>query len=199
MRGIIVVSWILAACATAACSRRESAWQDAERKDTIAAYQEYLETFPGDGHAEDARAALLRLREAEAWALAERLRTPEAWQRYLGEWPDGQFAAAARQRLVEFIPPGVPSAEGDYVVQLGAYSTEAAARTDLARLASQHSADLADAEVRIVVPYDVAGSLWKLRTGALPEASARELCADLRAHGVNCVPLPDDSAGQPPP
>jgi hypothetical protein len=142
---------------------------------------------------------MARMREAEAWTLAERLRTPEALQRYLGEWPDGQFAATARQRLVEFIPPGEPSAEGGFVVQLGAYSTEAAARADLGRLASQHPAELVDVEMRIVAPYDIAGSLWRLRTGALTEASARELCAKLRAGGVDCVPLPGDSAGQAPP
>jgi hypothetical protein len=169
------------------------AWQDAERENTIAAYQEYLEAFPAGGHAEDARAVLVRMREAEAWARAERLRTPEALQRYLGEWPDGQFAATARQRLVEFIPPGEPSAEGGFVVQLGAYSTEAAARADLARLVNQHPADLVDVEMRF------AGSLWLLHTGALKEASARELCARLRAGGVDCVPLPENSAGQAPP
>ncbi len=142
---------------------------------------------------------MLRLREVEAWALAERLRTPEAWQRYLGEWPDGQFAATARQRLVEFIPPGPPSADGDFVVQLGAYSTDAAARADLAGLVSRHPAELAGIETRIVAPYGTLNSLWRLRTGALAEARARELCAKLRLAGVDCVPLPDDSAGQPPP
>ncbi len=180
MRGIIVASWILAACATAACSRQDSAWEDAKRENTIAAYQS-------------------RLREAEAWARAERLRTPEAWQFYLGKWPDGQFAETARRRLVEFIPPGAPPAGGDFVVQLGAYSTEAAARADRGLLVNRLAAELAGVETRIVPPHDIVDSLWRLRTGALAEPAARELCARLRLGGVDCVPLPDDSAGQPSP
>ena len=133
------------------------------------------------------------------WSRAERLATPEAWQRYLGEFPDGRNTAKARQRLIDFIPPDSITPDGRYVVQLGAYSTEAAARADLARAAGAHMADLSGIGIRVIAPRDAADSIWRLRTDALAEVPARDLCARLREGGVDCVPLPDDSAGEPPP
>ncbi len=191
--------WILAALIAAACSRQESGWERARREDSLAAYEGYLARYPEGPHAGEARAALDGMHDTEAWARAERLATPEAWQRYLGEFPDGRHAAGARQRLIDFIPPGPQPADGRYVVQLGAYSTEAAARADLARAAVVHAGALAGIGLRISAPRAPADSIWRLRTDALVEASARDLCAKLRAGGVDCVPLPDDSAGDPPP
>jgi hypothetical protein len=199
MRRIIVVPWILAALIAAACSRQESGWERARREDSLAAYEGYLARYPAGPHAGEARAALEGMHDAEAWSRAERLATPEAWQRYLGEFPDGRHAAGARQRLIDFIPPGPPPADGRYVVQLGAYSTEAAARADLERAAVAHAGALAGVGLRIIAPRAPSDSIWRLRTDALVEAPARDLCARLRAGGVDCVPLPDDSAGDPPP
>ena len=105
----------------------------------------------------------------------------------------------ARQWLIDFIPPGPAPVDGRYVVQLGAYSTEAAARADRARAAERHAAALAGIGLRIVAPRGPADSIWRLRTDGLAEAQARDLCARLRAGGVDCVPLPDDSAGYAPP
>jgi SPOR domain len=199
MRRIIVVPWILAGLIAAGCSGQESGWERARREDSLAAYEAYLASYPAGPHAGEARAALDGLRDAAAWSRAERLATPEAWQRYLGEFPDGRNAAKARQRLIDFIPPAPITLDGRYVVQLGAYSTEAAARADLARAAEEHVAALAGIGLRVIAPGDPADSIWRLRTDGLAEAPARDLCARLRAGGVDCVPLPEDSAGEPPP
>ena len=191
--------WILAALFAAACSRQESGWERARREESRAAYEAYLDRFPAGPHAAEARAALDGMRDAEAWSRAERLATPEAWQRYLGEFPDGRHADRARQRLIDFIPPGPRPAHGRYVVQLGAFSTEAAARAGLARAAAEHAGILPGTGLRIVAPAMLADTIWRLRTDPLAEAPARDLCARLRSGGVDCVPLPDDSAGQTPP
>ena len=191
--------WILAAAITAACSREESGWEGARDNDSVASYESYLERFPSGPHSAEARAALAVLRDGAAWARAERLGTPEAWQRYLGDFPDGRHAGQARQRLIDFIPPGPAPAGGLYVVQLGAYSTEAAARADLAQSVALHAGVLGGTGLRVIAPRGQVDSIWRLRTGALAQVSARDLCARLRAAGVDCVPLPDDSAGQPPP
>jgi hypothetical protein len=120
-----------------------------------------------------------------------RLQTPEAWQRYLGEWPDGVHAAAARRKLAAFIATDPPEAQGDYAVQLGAYSTEAAARADLVRHAGQYRQELAAVGLRVLKPRADGGEIWRLRTTALAEPAARDLCARLRTRGVDCVPLAD--------
>ena len=188
--------WIVAACATLACSRQDAGWEDARRQDSLAAYQAYLERFPAGRHAEEARAALADLRDEESWSRAERLATPEAWQRYLGDFPDGRHAEAARRRLIEFIPSRPPPADGRYVVQLGAWSTEDAARAGLARADAGHRELLSGVEVRIVEPTDPPDAIWRVRTRALAEQSARDLCATLRSGGIDCVPLPAGSAGE---
>jgi hypothetical protein len=199
MRRIIVVPWILAGFIAVACSGQESEWDRAQREDSLAAYESYLARYPASPHAAEARAALDGLHEADAWSRAERLATPEAWQHFLGEFPDNHNAAKARQRLIDFIPPAPKSADGRYVVQLGAYSTEAAARAGLARAAREHAGALSGVGLRVIAPRDAADSIWRLRTDPLAEAPARDLCATLRGGGVDCVPLPDDSAGEPPP
>jgi hypothetical protein len=199
MRRIIVVTWMAAACLAAACSRQETAWQAARRENSAAAYEAYLASYPAGPQAAQARAAIFAIRDAQAWSRAERLATPEAWQRYLAEFPEGRNVDAARQRLIAFIPPGPPPATGLYVVQVGAYSTEAAARTGLVRAAGQHDAVLGGAGLVVTAPRDLADTIWRLRTGPLPEPAAREMCQRLRSAGVDCVPLPDDSSGDAPP
>jgi len=191
--------WILAACAVSACSRQEAGWQDAARENSITAYQQYLEQYPAGAHAADARARVARLQEEEAWARANRLKTPEAWQRYLGEWPDGHHAPLARRQLVAFIPADTPPARDGFAVQLGAYSNEAAARANLARLAREHAGELAGLQLMVLAPQDLETDVWRLRTSPLAEDPARELCDRLRAGGVDCVPVAGSSAGQAPP
>jgi hypothetical protein len=202
MRWIIVVPCLLAASVLAACDRRESAWRDARRENSQSAYLAYLEQYPTGVHAAEARAELEARRAAQDWARADRLGTPEAWQRYLGEWPEGLHAREARRRLVAFIPPEPPApatgAMVGHVVQLGAWSTEDAARTGLAASLERHPAELAGFELRIVPPRQADGTLWRLRTGLLDETAARDLCAKLRAVGVDCVTLTESSAGHQP-
>lgn len=182
---------IIAVCALAACSRQESGWRAAAREDSIVAYQQYLKDFPAGGHAAEARARVTELMEQEAWARANRFRTPEAWQRYLGEWPDGRHAPAARRLLALFVPTGAPASGAAWSVQLGAYSSEAAARTALERHALERAAELAGRRLVILAPQDAATGVWRLRTGLLDEAAARDLCTRLRERQVDCVPVFD--------
>ena len=160
---------MLAACAGAACSRQDPSWEEARQ----------------------AHELLEERREAEIWNRAERLRTPEAWQRYLAEWPEGRYSADARSRLMEYVPKEPAGSSGGWSVQLGAFSDEAAARAALERYASERAAELADTELVIRTPNDIATDFWRLRTNLLPEAAARDLCARLRAEGVDCVPVVD--------
>lgn len=184
-----VIVAILAASLAGGCSRQESGWQEAARADTMAGYEEYLARFPAGAHAPQARKRILELREEQDWARAGRLRTPEAWQRYLADWPDGRHAAEARDQLAQFVPAG--DGGRDWSVQLGAFSSEAAAQSARARLADAGAAQLGGIELRVLAPQQDPSDVWRLRTGALPESAARELCARLRAGGVDCLPVAD--------
>jgi len=188
LRQLWIVLWIASACALAACSRQETGWRDARREDSVLAYETYLEHFPAGAHADEARGRIRELHEEREWARATQLQTPEGWQRYLGAFPEGRYAAEARDRLSDFVlaralPEGRP-----YVVQLGAYSSEAAARADLVRLSRENVDLLGNLKMRIHPPARGAPPLWRLRAGPLGEAAARRICVDLESRAVDCVP-----------
>ncbi len=186
-----IAVWVLAGCLAAACSRQESGWRSAADADSAAAYQAYLRDFPAGPHADEARQRLRELQDEAAWALAERTQLPESWQRYLGDWPDGRHADAARERLAAFIPDQPPEVQRTWAVQLGAYSSEAAARKDQQRLASERADDLSSIPLQVRAPDGIETDVWRLRTDPLPEAQARDLCRRLRERGVDCVPVTD--------
>jgi cell division protein FtsN len=172
----------------AACSRQEAGWRDARGEDSVLAYETYLEHFPAGAHAAEARARIRELHEEREWARANQLQTPEAWQRYLGAYPEGRYAATARERLSDFLLARAPPADRHYAVQLGAYSSEAAAGTDLARLARDHADLLKGVRLHTTPPGTGTPRLWRLRAGPFTEAAARRMCAELSARAVDCVP-----------
>lgn len=183
-----IVLWIACACALAACSRQEAGWRDARGEDSVLAYETYLEHFPAGAHADEARTRIRELHEERDWARANQLQTPEAWQRYLGAYPEGRYAAAARERLSDFVLARAPPEDRPYAVQLGAYSSEAAARADLARLLRDHADLLGDLRLHIQPPASGAPPLWRLRAGPLAETAARRLCVDFESRAADCVP-----------
>jgi hypothetical protein len=189
---------MIAVVAVAGCSRQESAWQEAARRNTPAAYQQYLDRYPAGAHAADARTGIVAAREAAAWTRAERLGTPEAWQRYLAEWPQGAHAAIARKSLIEFAPPRPAAPPAGYEIQLGAWTDEASARAALAGWAGRQ-ADLGGQVPRIDNPPPGGPAVWRLRAGPYDKAAARVVCDDLRSAGVDCVPVASGSAGNAPP
>ena len=183
-----IVLCIACAFALAACSRQEAGWRDARGEDSVLAYETYLEHFPAGAHSDEARARIRELHEEREWARANRLQTPEGWQRYLGAYPEGRYAAPARERLSDFVLARAPTGDRPYAVQLGAYSSEAAARTDLARLSRDHADLLGDLRLHIEPPAAGASPLWRLRAGPLAETAARRICVDLESRAVDCVP-----------
>lgn len=183
------MKWIIATAAAtclalAGCSRQEAGWRQAERADTVTAYEDYLGAYPAGPHAARARARIAELRDDDDWARADRLAAPEAWQRYLATHPEGRHADLARRRLAAFVPAaGAPG----WSVQLGAYSTESAAQGDLVRLAREQGPLFHGLRWRILEP--TAAAFWRLRAGPLDEAAARRLCAELAARSLSCVPV----------
>ncbi len=189
MRLLWIVLWAACALAIAACSRQEAGWRDARREDSVTAYQDYLEHFPAGAHSGEARARILGLQEESEWARASQLKTPEGWQRYLGAFPDGRYAVAARKQLSAFVLGKSPPGKGRFVIQLGAYSSEVAAASDMARLSRDHADLLGSLRPHVLAPIAGADSLWRVRTAPLPESAARSICADLQSRSVGCVPI----------
>ena len=148
-------------------------WREASERDTVAAYEDYLRRFPASAHSAEAREQVLALREAEAWAVANRIAVPEAWQRYLAAWPEGRHAAHARRKLADFAPVAPAAPQSGHAAQLGAYSSEAAARSNLAQLLGKHAPVLDGRNWQVIAPAAGEPPLWRLRIGPLAEPDAR--------------------------
>ena len=214
MRRVVILAVVAGLLASGGCSRQESAWRDAERQHSVAAYEAYLRDYPAGVHAPQARAMLEDLREQQEWDRALRFNTPEAFQRYLSRYPSGRYAEAARGRLSDFLlareptdgeptAPGVvppapaptsgkliaaASGGGEFRVQLGAFAAgEGAAQRAWEQLSRRH-ADLLEGLVpRIDVIRKDGRSLWRLQAGPLDGARAREVCSVLRSRGAACL------------
>lgn len=105
-RGLQTVGWALALAGgllLAACSRQETAWTEASKANTDAAYGAYLEDYPAGAHVAEARQRLGDLREEQEWQRALRFDAPESYQRYLAAYPGGRYGPTARARLADFL------------------------------------------------------------------------------------------------
>ena len=109
MRAVLVLVVAIASIVLGGCSRQESAWRQAERQHSVAAYEAYLRDYPAGAHAPEARTRLSDLREQQEWDRALRFNTPEAFQRYLSRYPSGRYAQAVRDRLSDFLLARVPA------------------------------------------------------------------------------------------
>jgi len=77
---------------------------------------------------------------------------------------------------------------GDWGVQLGAFSSEAAARAQLAA-ATKVTPQLAQATQQIQPLQRATGTLYRAKYLGVDEASARSICQTLKAAGNACIPL----------
>ena len=81
-----------------------------------------------------------------------------------------------------------PAAGGAfYGVQLGAFASESAARSQWTTIAAKHAAALRGHAPRVTAATTASGRLYRLQTGTPDEPSARELCRVLSAAGQACV------------
>ena len=189
MRALWIVVFGIAAAMAAGCSRQESSWEIAAERDSVAAYEEYLRRYPAGAHSDEAQTRIKALREAEAWASASRLRMPEAWQRYLADWPEGRACRRGEARARGLRTGRAAARPAGSCAQLGAFSSEAAARAELARLMREQAALLVGSNWQVIAPAAGEPALWRLRIGPLPEEEARGLCASLKDRGVDCMPV----------
>ena len=74
----------------------EGDYNAAFEKGTVAAWDEYLATYPDAPRIEDARRAR---QEAEEYEVAERMNTKVMWRAFVKAWPDGRHRLDAELRL----------------------------------------------------------------------------------------------------
>lgn len=81
------------------CVSAESRWQTAQKHDTVAAYEAFLEKAPKASYASPARERIEQLKFQQA----AKAGTVPALEAYLREYPEGQNAPKARDQLDEIV------------------------------------------------------------------------------------------------
>lgn len=105
--------------------------------------------------------------------------------------PAPEPAPAATPVVAATPAPARPATSGRVQVQLGALSSEEAARTEWERL-SRRAPELLQGRTPIILRLERGGqpTLYRLRTSGLPDQdAARDFCEQMRGRGGACVPV----------
>jgi tetratricopeptide (TPR) repeat protein len=114
-----------------------------------------------------------------------------------------KLADAPHLRGVEDVPvretkvasldmPRIPQVTGGTVLQLGAFRSEADARTGWKSVLSK-TGDTLDGIAPAVIAADVPGKghFWRLRVGPLDKDYAASICGRIKAKDADCIPVRD--------
>jgi hypothetical protein len=83
----------------AACSSAQSDWQQSNARDTVSAYQEFLQKHPNTPQSVAARNRIRALQDEEAWTRAQQVNTAQSYQGYIQEEPSGAHLAEAKDNI----------------------------------------------------------------------------------------------------
>lgn len=188
----------------------ERDWQAATQADTADAYQQFLTQNPEGKWAQEARVRIenFNVMEGGAAPIATPAATPAPPSEAApAKEPAVTAAAPATPAPAAAVPATkpapvpapaakpaaaekpAPAAAGKFRVQLGAFSSEETARGEWRR-ASGRFAELKSLSPLVTAAQTGSGKLYRLQTALASEASARDLCARLKAGGQACIYVP---------
>ncbi|MEO7774826.1 MAG: SPOR domain-containing protein [Steroidobacteraceae bacterium] len=159
----------------------ERDWQFASSEDSSQAYQNFVAQHPEGKWAQEARIrvenftlnagtpAVTRVEPLVADEASVPADTP----------PPAPLPAAEAQQSV--------ASSGGFGVQLGAFSSEAAAQTQWKTISARYKKELGDQAHRVAASKSGGGQIYRLQVARATEQQARDLCATLRAKGQSCV------------
>jgi hypothetical protein len=178
-----------------ACSHEQEDWRSAETADTTEAYAQFVREHPQSELAKQARGRMVQLEDVSDWQAAVDEDTPAAYREYLGTHPAGKWAEEARTRIEssrvrpapEEEPVAATPASTSYGVQLGAFSSEAAAHSAWNGLVRRFPEELDGLTHRVMAAETPAGRLFRLQALVTDEAQARQLCDAMHQRSQACM------------
>lgn len=183
-------------------------WENAQTADAIEGYNNYLLAHPTGAHMGEARQRITELETEAAWAAAQTAGSKEALEDFLLRYADAPQAEQARAQLAALAPPPPPPApepapkpvakpaakpapakaaalpKGDWQVQVGAFSSQAKAQSEKARIEKRFKGTVGTLTVQKPAGGD---SVWRVKSAGLTEAAARSACQKLKGAGQDCV------------
>lgn len=100
MKILIRYLCLLTAATLLACSDPAADWNQATAQGTAPAYQAFLNKYPNDTHAADARQRIQTIEDGEAWITAETANSVDGYQHYIATEPHGANAQAAHEQIM---------------------------------------------------------------------------------------------------
>ena len=169
-------------------------WTTALTTDTVDAYNEYLSAHANGAHTAEASSRITDLNRETAWLAAQQDGSKEALESFLSTYPEAPHADQARALIEALAPPPPPpptpapaaapakkpakaAAGGDYRVQLGAFSTLAKAKAELASAERQYRSIVGSLSIQQPTGSD---KLFRVRSEGMTEAAARSACRKIK-------------------
>jgi hypothetical protein len=153
--GIAVLIIMLCGCATT-----KGDWRDANKKDTIAGYEQFIKKHPQTSEAESAKKQIERLHADQDWKAAQTAGTIAAYQSFLSSYPDSTYTAQAKNKLEQL------EAERDWK-SAQAVNSIAAYKEYLAKHPKSHDDSQAN---KIIEEMEAAADWQKIEVGGTIEA-----------------------------
>lgn len=162
----------------------DQAWNAARADNSIKGYEDYLKAQSGGIHVGEAKYQITALQRAAAWKAVQNEASAASLQAFLLKYPQGLESNEARARLKEL----------DYRVQLADSRSAAAAERKRAQLESKFGSVLHDI---VVVPPNAPGTMYRITSGPMSQATANSTCATLEREHQSCKPVPGADAQTP--
>src|SRR5579862_4990571 len=99
MKTLIRSLSLLTAVTLVGCSDPAADWSVATGQGTAAAYQTFLNKYPNDPHAADARQRVESIHDGEAWIAAQTANSVASYQQYIATEPHGVMLKAAQDQI----------------------------------------------------------------------------------------------------
>lgn len=208
-----------------ACNSAESDWDGAKIANTLAAYQTFVQKYPNDKHADDARGRILALQDDKDWKTAQNTNTVDSFQEYLKKESGGTHVLEAQARLTSlhradtwkaadsegsvaalqaFLQKYPQGPEADHARQK--LASLAPYHVELADTHSKASAEHKRAELQarfgnvlhevVIVPPSAPEKAFRVTSGSMSQADAKSACANLERAHQHCKPVENQgSAG----
>lgn len=204
----------ISAAALLACSSPAVDWNQATAQGTAAAYQSFLNKYPNDTHAAEARQRIQQIQDGEAWITAETANSVDSYQQYIAAQPHGANVQAAHTQITalqraaawqdaknagtgfalqNFLQKYPQGPEADQArTQLVKFDYQA----ELGTYSSSKQADQARARLQdhygkdlqavMIVPPSAKGKLYHVTSAAMTHDQAKAACVTLRKSHERC-------------
>ena len=174
-------------------------WRRAQEQDTLQAYQLFVSQHADSRWAQEARTRVetitLGSSANEPATAAAPVEQPQVAPAQVSPPPRAAAPSPAPAPAPRAAPPAAAPAPGAtaarpgrlaWGIQLGAFTSDAAAQTQWKALAGRH-ASLKSRSPFVESATTASGRLFRLQSATKDEAEARELCRTLSAAGQACV------------